>query len=89
MLTQRKDSIYLGTIDIFLTVLPVLEWGSIFYNLKLGNNGNTRVLFTSIPTKSLWALYRVVNPLIVNPTKWSNNADELFECVWEFCGVGA
>ena len=53
MLTQRKDSIYLGTTDIFLTVLPVLEWGSIFYNLKLGNNGNTRVLFISIPTKSL------------------------------------
>ena len=53
MLTQRKDSIYLGTTDIFLTVLPVLEWGSIFYNLKLGNNGNTRVLFTSVPTKSL------------------------------------
>ena len=34
------------------------------------------------------------NPLNANPTKWSNTqtirqliADELFECVWPFCGV--
>ena len=34
------------------------------------------------------------NPLSANPTKWSNTqticlqiADELFECVWPFCGV--
>ena len=36
----------------------------------------------------------VINPLSANPTKWSNTyrqfafADELFECVWPFCGVG-
>ena len=36
-----------------------------------------------------------VKPLSANPTKWSNTlkssalADELFECVWPFCGVGA
>ena len=37
----------------------------------------------------------LVNPLSVNPTKWSNTlklsrqiADELFECVWPFFGVG-
>ena len=36
------------------------------------------------------------NPLSANPTKWSNTlkqltakADELFECVWPFYGVGA
>ena len=35
-------------------------------------------------------------PLSANPTKWSNTlkivkaiADELFECVWQFCGIGA
>ena len=36
-----------------------------------------------------------LNPLIANPAKWSNIlkaireqfADELFECVWPFCGV--
>ena len=37
-----------------------------------------------------------INPLSANVTKWSNTlknlsavADELFECVWSFCGVGA
>ena len=42
------------------------------------------------------------NPLSANPTKWSNKlkqsvgklptnqiADELFECVWPFCEIGA
>ena len=35
-----------------------------------------------------------LNPLRANHTKWSNTlkhaqiADELFECVWPFCGVG-
>ena len=39
----------------------------------------------------------IVNPLSANPTKWSNTlkqfrrqiADELFECVSLFCGIGA
>ena len=40
----------------------------------------------------------VFNPLSANPAKWSNTlkqynssatADELFECVWTFCGVCA
>ena len=39
----------------------------------------------------------IFNPLSPNPTKWSktlilfvgNRSDELFECVWPFCGVGA
>ena len=38
-----------------------------------------------------------INPLSANPTNWSNtlkqfvkqNADELFDCVWPFCEVGA
>ena len=37
-----------------------------------------------------------INPLSANPTKWSNTqairrkfSDELFECVWQFCGIGA
>ena len=36
-----------------------------------------------------------VNPLSANPTKWSHSnnspatANELFGCVWPFCGVGA
>ena len=36
------------------------------------------------------------NPFSANPTKWSNTqtirrkyADELFECVWLFCEIGA
>ena len=33
------------------------------------------------------------NPLIANPTKWTNTlkqfVDELFECVRPFCGIGA
>ena len=31
------------------------------------------------------------NPLSANFTKWANTlfADELFECVWPFCGIGA
>ena len=40
--------------------------------------------------------YKNVNPLSTNPTTWSNTlkqfvstADELFESVWPFCGVGA
>ena len=45
------------------------------------NNRNTRTKFK-------------IKPLNVNPTKWSNIRkqfidDELFECVWQFCGVGA
>ena len=38
----------------------------------------------------------IFNPIIANPSKWSNTqtirrqiADELFECVWRFCGIGA
>ena len=37
-----------------------------------------------------------LSPLSGNPTKWSNTqtirrqtADELFECDWPFCGIGA
>ena len=37
-----------------------------------------------------------LSPLSGNPTKWSNTqtirrqiVDELFECVWPFCGIGA
>ena len=37
-----------------------------------------------------------LNPLSANQqngqTRWNNSsavADELFECVWQFCGVGA
>ena len=39
--------------------------------------------------------FQVLNPLGTNPSKWSNTlkqlaaADELFEYVWLFCGVGA
>ena len=41
-------------------------------------------------------LVKSLNPLSANPTKLSNTlkqfvakvADELFECVWPFCGVG-
>ena len=39
---------------------------------------------------------KLINPLSANPTKWPNTqtirrqiADELFECVWPFCGIGA
>ena len=51
----------------------------------------------------VWKIYQIIppinstfpqlNPLSANPTKWSNKhnssavADELFECVWPFCGV--
>ena len=35
----------------------------------------------------------VINPLSANPTKWSNTlkqfTDELFECVWPLCEIGA
>ena len=41
-------------------------------------------------------LIPLINSLSTNPTKWSETlkpfvtvADELFECVWPFCGVGA
>ena len=46
----------------------------------------------------LYLKQKQVEPLSTNPTKWSNTlkqtirwqiADELFECVWPFCGVGA
>ena len=34
-----------------------------------------------------------INPLSTNPTKWSNTlkqfADELCECIWQFCKIGA
>ena len=47
-----------------------------------------------------WLIYIVyllnsLNPFSANPTKWSNLnnlsalADELFKCVWPFCGVGS
>ena len=47
-----------------------------------------------------WLIYIVyllnsLNPFSANPIKWSNLtslsavADELFECVWPFCGVGS
>ena len=43
----------------------------------------------------IWSILNL-NPLSINPTKWSNTlnnssaaADELFECVWTFCRVGA
>ena len=36
---------------------------------------------------------QLLNPLNANFTKWSNTlkqiADEFFECVWPFCGIGA
>ena len=48
----------------------------------------------SLPKKFLYKID--LNPLSANPTKWSNTlnnssavADELFECVWPFCGVDA
>ena len=31
----------------------------------------------------------ILSPLSANPTKWSNTPNELFGCVWPFCGVGA
>ena len=39
--------------------------------------------------------YLAINPLSVNPTKWSNAlrqfvgsfADELFDCIWQFRGL--
>ena len=40
-------------------------------------------------------VWQGLNPLSANPTKWSStlnrrqNADELFEYVWPFGGVGA
>ena len=30
-----------------------------------------------------------LNPSSANPTKWSNTLDELFQCIWQFCGIGA
>ena len=44
----------------------------------------------------VWNTESSFNPLNTNPTKFqthsknlSSTADELFECVWPFCGVGA
>ena len=39
-------------------------------------------------------LFQDINLLCANPTKWPNTirrqiTEELFECVWPFCGVGA
>ena len=28
-----------------------------------------------------------INALSTNPTKWSNTLQQLFECIWPFCGV--
>ena len=50
------------------------------------------------PDKNVcWNLKNLrLNPLSANPTEWSNTlkqfvgiADELFKCVWPFCGIGA
>ena len=36
---------------------------------------------------------KIINSLSANPKKWSNTfkqfVDELFECVWPFCEIGA
>ena len=54
---------------------------------------------TSNECSFLWnkSFPEIFNPLIPKPTKWSNTlkqfvgnrSEELFECVWPFCGVGA
>ena len=35
------------------------------------------------------ATCRDLNPLNATSTKWPKADDDLFECVWPFCGVGA
>ena len=50
----------------------------------------------SLIPKEKKAYYNNINPLSANITKWSNTlktirrqiADELFEYVWPFCGIG-
>ena len=52
---------------------------------------------SKVIVKSDWSSERNLNPWSVNRTKWLNTlkqfasavADELFECVWPFCGVGS
>ena len=63
--------------------------------IKFGNKNKRKDFWKHVfikVTRSHWTS----NPLSANPTKWStpcNNssvdADELFECVSSFCGIGA
>ena len=48
-------------------------------------------LFTTPSLQILWkSTMNVFNLLSANPTKWFEwYADELFECVWPFCEIGA
>ena len=69
-------------VKLFLSKFSIILHQMLYNTWTYWNNG-------SIGTN--W-----VNPLSANPTKWSNTlkqfvgrSDELYECVWPFCGVGA
>ena len=81
--------------QILIKIVEKYMWKSEFFSrlhVKFRNFGKTE-LFQRI----LSQICSDLNPLSANLTKWSNThkqfvgklPDELFECVWPFCGIGA
>ena len=68
-----------------------------FLRSIVSNKQSRRVTKLSISYEHSVAQLQPFNPLSANSTKWSNIlkqfvgkqiADELFKCVWPFCGIG-
>ena len=96
-----KNSYPQSFVHSFLWLTPfVLDFSMLIYINCGSNDTKTSCILNNCrfdPCKHFsTGLKRAVDPLSANPTKWSNTlkqfvgkfADELFEYVWPFCGIG-